>query len=132
MNKACPRCDNGVLLPQQDSPEGVTFYRCDQCDWQFTQGTGESVHDRWLSPLSIVLYSQIFEPNPETTAEKNARLIVEQNAELIPTILEEIERELQSPTQQVSEILDLVFKDETKLRSHLRELAKHLRSAIQA
>jgi hypothetical protein len=46
---------------------------------------------------------------------------------LIPAILREIDRELESPSQRVSEIFDFRYGDEGNLRAHLRLLAVALR-----
>jgi len=124
--KKCPRC-GGSLVRSPDTTATITFYDCPSCPWHFAQEPGKSLHDRWLSPLSIALYSQIFEKHPDRTAEENARALQSQRPDLISSILSEIERELESPTQKVSEIFDFLHPDEDRLRVHLRLLAVALR-----
>jgi hypothetical protein len=80
--------------------------------------------------LSIALYSQIFEKYPDRTAEENAKALQSQRPDMISAILSEIDRELESPTQQVSEIHDFNYADEDSLRVHLQLLAVALRNSI--
>ncbi len=124
--KKCPRC-GGPLVLNPDSTAEITFYDCPSCPWWFAQEPGEDLHDRWGSPLSIALYSQIFEKHPDRTAEENAKALLAQRPDLILSILNEIDRELESPTQKVSEIFDFLYPDEDKLRIHLKLLAVALR-----
>jgi hypothetical protein len=49
---------------------------------------------------------------------------------MIPAILSEIDRELESPTQRVSEIHDFRYSDEDSLRAHLQLLAVALRRKV--
>jgi len=128
MNK-CPRC-GASLVQNPDTTATITFYDCPSCQWHFAQEPGKSLHDRWLSPLSIALYSQIFEKHPDKTAEENAKALQAQRPDLISEILNEIDRELESPTQKVSEILDFKYPDEDALRMHLQLLAAALRRAL--
>lgn len=44
-------------------------------------------------------------------------------------VVKEIKRELANPTQQVSEIHDFKYPDETKLRKHLEIVEEYLRKA---
>ncbi len=124
--KKCPRCGRPLVL-NPDTTAAITFYDCLSCPWHFAQIPGEGIHDRWGSPLSIALYSQIFEKHPDQTAEENARLLLSQRPDLIAAILDEINREINSPTQRVSEIHDFLYPDEDSLRVHLKLLAVALR-----
>ncbi len=127
--KKCPRC-GGPLVLSPDSDATITFYDCLSCPWYFAQIPGQDLHDRWGSPLSIALYSQIFEKHPEQTAEENAKALLSQRPDMIAAILDEIGRELQSPTQKVSEILPFKYPDENSLRIHLKLLAVALRRIL--
>src|SRR5262245_48528968 len=89
-------------------------------------GSWESLHDRWGSPLSIALYSQIFEREPEKTGRVAALQLFRTRHDLVAWLIYEIRRELRCPTQQVSEIHQGVCKDEAKLRKHMVDLADHL------
>ena len=128
----CPRCHSESLVLDSDSTEAISFYYCSHCHPHFAQGHGGSLHDRWLSPISIVLYSQIFERDPQKTGEFNAQMLLESGPGLVSSIISEIERELAFPTQKVSEIHAFKFADEAKLRAHLKVVAKHLRDRTKA
>ncbi len=127
--KKCPRC-RGSLVLSPDTTATITFYDCPSCPWHFAQEPGEGLHDRWGSPLSIALYSQIFEKHPDQTAEENARMLLSQRPDLIQSILNEIDRELDSPTQRVSEIHRFLYPNEDSLRVHLKLLAVALRRGL--
>jgi len=124
--KKCPRCEGSLVL-DPDTTATITYYNCSSCPWHFAQKPGQGLHDRWLSPLSIALYSQIFEKHPDQTAEENAKALLSQRPDMIAAILDEIDRELESPTQKVSEIFDFRYPDEERLRIHLKLLAVALR-----
>jgi len=124
--KKCPRC-GGPLVMDPDSDATMTYYNCPSCPWHFAQKAGQDLHDSWLSPLSIALYSQIFERHPDQTAEENAKALLSQRPDLITAILDEIDRELDSPTQKLSEIFDFLYPNEDGLRIHLKLLAVALR-----
>jgi hypothetical protein len=59
-------------------------------------------------------------------------MLLESCPDLISSIIGEIERELASPTQKVSEIHAFRFPDEAKLRAHLKVVAKYLRDRTKA
>src|SRR5262245_60016052 len=122
----CPRCKSSDLTRGNDSNSDITFYECANCVWAFAQEPGESLHDRWLSPISIALYGQIFELEPEKTGRDAAVLLFEQRRDLVSWLIYEIRRELKSPTQKVSEIHKFLCRDEMRLRRHLADLADHL------
>jgi hypothetical protein len=127
--KKCPRC-GGPLVLSPDTTETITYYNCSSCPWRFAQEPGKGLHDRWLSPLSIALYSQIFKKHPDRSAEENAKALLSQRPDLIAAILSEIDRELESPTQKVSEIFDFLYPNEDNLRIPLKLLAVALRRSL--
>jgi hypothetical protein len=127
-NEICKRCNNGILEILPESSLEYSFYKCNNCGWNWAQGEGESLHDRWLSPISIVLYSQIYEKNPQLTGEENAKVLLNQKDKaFLMSVIEEIERELSNPIQKVSEIHDFEYPDEVKLRKHLKVLKDYLK-----
>ena len=113
-------------MRSDDSTGEVTFYECPNCVWAFAQEPGQSLHDRWLSPISIALYSQIFQPEPENTGKDAALQLFQTRRDLVAWLIYEIGRELKCPTQKVSEIHEFACKDEAKLRRHLGDLADGL------
>ena len=127
----CPRCKS-MLVQNKETSSTMAFFDCPSCHWHFAQEPGKGLHDRWLSPLSIALYSQIFEEHPENTAEANAETLLSQRSDMITPLLIEIDRELVAPTQKVSEIHDFAYAKEENLRAHLRLLADALRRKTKA
>ena len=124
----CIRCKKGMLETQKGSTDDMEFFTCDTCGWHFARSPREELHDRWASPLCLILYSQIFERDPRETGEMNARYLAKEMPDKIPLFIEEIERELNHPIQKVSQLLDFVYADEEGLREHLRGVAKVLKS----
>ena len=124
----CIRCKEGILKIQKESNNDVEFFTCNSCGWHFARSPGEELHDRWLSPLSLILYSQIFESDPRTSGEKNARYLAEEMPDKISLFIEEIERELNHPTQKVSQLHEFVYPEEDGLREHLKDVLKVLNS----
>jgi len=59
-------------------------------------------------------------------------MLLESRPDLVSSIISEIERELASPNQKVSEIHAFKFPDEAKLRAHLKVVAKYLRGRTKA
>ncbi len=59
-------------------------------------------------------------------------MLLESRPDLISSIISEIERELASPTQKVSEIHAFRYPDEAKLRAHLKVVASYLRDRAKA
>jgi len=127
----CPRCNRGELARSSDSTVEVTYYECPECAWAFAQKPGQSLHDKWLSPISVSLYPQIFQYEPENTGRDAALQLFQTRRDLVAALIDEIRRELKCPTQKVSEIHEFVCKDEVKLRKHLRDLAEGLVALVE-
>ena len=97
---------------------------------------GELV-ERWLGPLSLILYPVMFERNPQTEAERIAQelyascqpdrrsLFRSFTREELQQLLSEVRLELHHPTQKVREILDL-RGEEADLRQYLAQVAQRL------
>lgn len=131
----CLRCNDQSLRLLSDSTAEITFYECPQCGRHYAKKPGEELHDRWLSPISLVLYLVIFHRDPREHIDRIADLFIKQrNRDELSTIVHEIDWELKEPTQCVSEILDLVHApSEEIVREFLRgvsvRLKKHLRKS---
>lgn len=70
---AAPRCLRCQTTEMISSPRGGhAFYECPQCYREYMQSDDGSLHDRWLSALSLVLYPVIFEPQPQERADSVA------------------------------------------------------------
>jgi hypothetical protein len=122
----CLRCED-VRLTSTDSADGYEFFKCPQCERRFAKSPDKaSLHDRWGSPISLVLYNTIFAPDPPAQAESlAATFAVQFSREEVTTIIEEIRLELSDPVQQVRDIHDQDQPEEA-LREYLRPLADHL------
>ncbi len=94
---------------------------------RFTRSPGmTTLHDRWSSPISHVLYYVIFAPDPPAEAERVAATVAEERSrEEIGTLIEEIRLELADPVQQVRDILNQDQPEEV-LREYLHLLADQL------
>jgi hypothetical protein len=129
----CLRCDDAVLRLLPESSREIEFYICPKCGWNFAKGPGQQVHDRWLSPISLVLYLVTSNKDPRERVDQIADLFIEQrNRDELSTIVHEIDRELKEPTQRVTEILDFTHSpSEQIVREFLRGVSvrfkEHLR-----
>ena len=138
----CLRCDDAVLRLLPESAGAVKFYVCPKCGWNYAKGQGESLHDRWLSPISVVLYPVTFNKDPRERIDEIAELFIEQRTrDELSTLVREIDRELREPTQRVTEILPFAYSPSeeivreflhgvsVRLKEHLRKSQdnKHLR-----
>ena len=127
----CLRCDSTQLTALAESNDQITFYQCPSCLRQYAQRAGRTLCDRWLGPLSIVLYGVQFEPLPQAAAERVARsLLQQQKPEEITRMICEIESELQEPRQQVRDILNLPQPEE-EVRAFLRRVVEYWRAKIE-
>jgi transposase-like protein len=118
--KYCLRCETSQLTVLPESNDQATFYECPSCHRNFAQEPGRGLCDRWLSPISLVLYGVQLEPKPQANYQRVAQsLLHDRSREEIAWMVEEIEHELRKPTQQVRDILSLPH-DEEDLRDFLR------------
>lgn len=127
----CLRCSDVALTPLPHSDGGTAFYGCPRCDRQFALAPGKALVERWLGPLSIVLYGVIFESEPQTKAAGTVRVMSSQhNVAFLARLESEIRLELESPTQQVRDILDLKATEEN-LREYLTIVADGLAAEVR-
>ena len=115
----CLRCETVELRVIPKSIQQITFYECPSCSRHFAQKLGPGICDRWLNPLSLVLYGIIFERYPQGAYQRIAEQFLEQRAGDIPLLIEEITQELQKLTQNVCDILDLQ-QNEQDVRAFLQ------------
>jgi hypothetical protein len=130
-NEYCLICKTFVLSILPDSNEEITFYECRQCHRQFSKSDGRALCYRWLHPISLLLYGVIFESQPQKAANRIAENF--QNGKTIEDlmfIIQEVKRELDDPTQNVRDILDL-HQSEVDLREFLQLTITYLASGIQ-
>jgi hypothetical protein len=117
----CPRC--GRVLTRTESYSSIRFFECVPCRRAYARQSGQGLHERWLGPLSLVLYGVIFEKRPQDAATRIAALYVDDPRR--DELVAEIRLELRQPSQSVREILDL-RASETDLREFLALVADEL------
>jgi hypothetical protein len=124
----CPRCE-AVSLEIVEASPAITFYRCPGCARQYSRKSGAGLVDRWLSPVSLALYGVIFASDAIGQATRIARTLAhDRDRASIEVLANEIQLELDEPTQQVGEILDMaVPKTEEHLRAFLQAVVTELR-----
>ncbi|MFX1535138.1 MAG: hypothetical protein ACFFDI_13015 [Promethearchaeota archaeon] len=127
----CLRCKNIKLRILQESTDQITFYSCPNCHRHYAKKPGQSLHDRWLSPISIVLYPIIFNLNPQTRAKDIANLLKKQKSrEELKILINEIIDELTHPKQKLKKILDLKASEQD-IREYLKLLSEELNHITQ-
>ncbi len=132
----CLRCNDSELEVLSASSPEITFYSCPTCGRHYAKQPGESLHDRWLSPLSGVLYGVIFERKPQKRAKEMAERFY-QGREFYTEkwlkvwVLGDIQSELEHPKQKVKEILEGMHASEEDLREYLRLFAIELKALLK-
>ena len=122
----CLRCKSVKLEILPDSTDQITSYSCPKCQRHYSKKLGQSLQDRWLSPLSITLYPIIFNPNPQDRVKDIADLLKRDfSQEKIMILINEISDELINPKQKLKDILDLKAS-EPDIREYLTLLSKEL------
>jgi len=123
----CIRCTRVLAKAPNQSAE-VEFYVCEQCQSHYAKKPGQALHDRWLMPLSVVLYPVLFDKEPCSKAASVAKSILQSGAIDIARVKEHILDEIKVPKQKVSQILDFAHPDEEALRKYLIEVHRYLES----
>jgi hypothetical protein len=128
---SCLRCKTVTLEVLDTLPE-ITCYRCLHCKRHYAKEPGKGLVSRWGSPLSLALYGVIFAadaiPHVADTARELAR---SRDSQAIEALADEIQLELDEPTQRVAEIHDMAApKAEEHLRDFLRLVVEELRQAV--
>ena len=123
----CFRCNGELVLIQ--SVESIEFFKCESCKREFARENRNELTDRWGSPISIALYSIIFEKEPisEEHIDFTAHELIEQFNDNIEEFINEISIELINPKQKVSEILNMLGNEKIA-RDYLKRLVVKLKS----
>jgi len=128
----CIKCLDEIVIPDDDG-----FYRCEKCERRYKLSDTGKLVERWLGPISIVLYPVIFTKSPQNKAEGVAqglyesilpngkRMFRELTLDQIEYLISEINNEISNPTQNVKDILRCVAS-ETDLREYLAIVVKKL------
>lgn len=125
----CFRCNERLVLTEEH--EEITFYYCEPCKRAYAKKLGKSLTDRWLSPISIVLYGLIFETGkiPDEVIERILKRIEHLTTEQLKLIADDIEDELQTPKQRLVDMLDLHGTEEDT-RDFLQRFVQRLKSEL--
>ena len=85
---------------------------------------------RWLHPISLVLYAVLFDADPAPRATAVAdRLLKDETADWLSLLVDEIDLELQDPTQDLSAMLDCRASD-ARLRDFLRRVSERVQAKL--
>jgi hypothetical protein len=126
----CLRCKTVRLSKLPESNDESAFFECPNCGRRFSRIKDGNLVERWLSPISLLLYFIIFSRKPVQEVDRVVAhlLAVEQwPREKLDEIIKEVTLELEEPTQQVREILDLKASEED-VRAYLRVMVERLKS----
>lgn len=103
----CLVCRDAPLTSLPASGDDVAFLECPSCGRQYALGAGGGLTFRWPHPLALPLYAVLFERDPVARAGEVARRFRRSHPfDELSTMIEEIERELADPTQEVRAIVD--------------------------
>ena len=126
----CLRCETIKLEVLPESSKEITFYECPHCHRHFAQKPNQRLSDRWGSPISLVLYGIIFESQPQKAYQRIAENFLAQKTCDIPLMIKEITQELQKPTQNVRDILDL-RQNEEDIRDFLQLVVDYWKEKLR-
>ena len=122
----CFRCGNTLVI-LEDLKE-IIFYECQHCMRGYAKKPKQNLTDRWLSPISLVLYEIIFET--ERISDLRIQRIAEDikkrwNKERINLFIDDALEELKTPRQKLVDMLGLKGTEENT-RDYLNRLIKRL------
>ncbi len=128
----CLRCKRVKLVVLPESSSEIMFFACPQCHRQFAKRPERSLCDRWLSPISLLLYSVIYARKPSEEAGRAAEKLANQvSPRKLRTMIAEAKLELEQPTQQIRDILPFVYEPtEEDLREYLRLVVSKLEERV--
>ena len=130
-NAFCLRCTEVELVSSGRLVPDIEFFDCPGCQRRYARETGRSLTFRWLHPISLVLYTILFDVNLDGPARSllEAAQQPPNQPEEARRMIGEIELELAQPTQQVRDILDNPQTEE-QCRQFLREYVARVRTAL--
>jgi hypothetical protein len=129
---ACLRCSGQALVHLPSQGNEIEFFECPACLRQYARQLGGSLTYRWLHPISLVLYGFSSRSKPSKSFASRATLSVQKgrtSAE-IAAFVQEVEIELQEPTQQVRDILN-TEASEAECRAFLASVVSLIRRSAQ-
>lgn len=141
----CPRC--GGALNTIDAAAATRFFECPSCHRHYRLTANSELVDRWLGPISLVIYPIIYSRHPQDDVERVVKMFserfvppaehrdvleeesVEAHRQKVKSIVDDIRAELAKPTQRVRDILNLQFREtvsEQDVREFLQGVADGL------
>lgn len=125
----CFRCAGKLQDNTPPEVTGIKFFACTDCGAGYAKKPGQELHDRWLMPLSVVLYPVIFDREPHLKAKAVAKSLIEQQNTDLLKLKEHILQEIKTPKQMISQIHDFAYPDEEELRKYLAAVYEHLNAS---
>ena len=116
----CYRCDSQLIKITPGDVDNIMFFECPSCKCQYAKSKDSELHDRWLMPITLPLYSVINENNPVSQAITQAKAFFEREDLDLEILKRHIHDELGDPKQKVAEIFEYINPDEGKLREYLK------------
>jgi hypothetical protein len=127
----CLRCPEIALAPVDSSPE-IEIFDCPACHRRYARKPGRSLTFAWLHPVSLPLYSVLFDSDPLSRVSHVAEQFIKENpVEALRRSVEEIDLELTQPTQHVRDIVDSPQAEE-QCREFLRAFVTKIRARLDA
>jgi hypothetical protein len=123
----CFRCMGKLQLMDEDVKSSVSFYQCTNCQSHYTLTANKKLHDRWLMPITLVLYGVIFDNNPALRAVTVAQEFYHRDDIDLEKMITDIEQELEAPRQNLVDIFEFSYPNEAKLRVFLRQFIVELK-----
>jgi hypothetical protein len=129
---ACLRCEGAPALTADVSPPDIAFFTCPRCGRRYAQSAGGQLTFRWGHPISFALYPMIFVRAPaELQTSQVDTFVADYPPETLEAAVAEIRLELETPTQQVRDILECPAP-EAELRDYLRRFCERADVALAA
>jgi hypothetical protein len=126
----CLRCKTVALTKVGPSHAQITFFECPACGRHYALKAGKELTFRWLHPISLALYSVLFDPSPiDRAAGVAAALVRNRPTEQLTVFAREMRLELDEPSQQIRDILGC-RASEDELRAFLRLVADEIESYL--
>jgi hypothetical protein len=129
MNLKCYRCGGKLVDVTPEDVKQIRFHSCSECHAAYTENEEGRLHDRWLMPITIPLYSVIFDKEPLLRVDQVVSDIVSRDKRFRDLLVIEIAEELRSPRQKISDIHKFKYPDEDNLRKFLRLVLERIKGS---
>ena len=128
----CLRCPGIELAPVEASSPEIEFFDCPSCHRRYGRKPERSLTFAWLHPVSLPLYSVLFDSDPLSRVSQVAEQFIKENPlEALRRSVDEIDLELTQPTQAVRDIVDNP-QTEGQCRGFLRAFVTKIRARLDA